>query len=104
MNEVKLLSPLKKMTAKLSTGSRPIDSARTHHGFSNVGHKNSGAVTSLQLIASRIVGGVGLPTHTIGVKALQSSSWIFKNKARTEALLLDVIVEEADRWKLVGFL
>jgi hypothetical protein len=35
---------------------------------------------------------------------IEQNNRIFKNKSRSEALLLDAIVEEADRWKLVGVL
>jgi hypothetical protein len=35
---------------------------------------------------------------------IEQNNRIFKNKSRLEAVLLDAIVEEADRWKLVGFL
>jgi hypothetical protein len=33
---------------------------------------------------------------------IERNNWIFKNKSRTEMFLLDAIIEEADRWKLVG--
>jgi hypothetical protein len=35
---------------------------------------------------------------------IEENNKIFKNKSRSGALLVDAIVEEADRWKLVGFL
>jgi hypothetical protein len=35
---------------------------------------------------------------------IERNNRIFKNKSRTEVLLLDAIVEEADMWKLVSLL
>jgi hypothetical protein len=35
---------------------------------------------------------------------LERNGRAFRNKTRPEALVLDAIVEEADRWKLVGLL